>query len=253
MFARLPRLTIFAHRGASAYAPENTIAAFELAVRQNADAIELDVKLTADGHVIVIHDQSVGRTTNGEGQVNQMTLKEISVLDAGSHFDPKYHCEHVPSLNDVLESLGKSIFINIELTNYASPFDDLPNKVADQVLKHAVSDHILFSSFNPIALIRIKRLLPSIPIALLCLPGVGGAWARSQIGHILRYQALHPEKRDVTQHLVDRVHNYGCRLNTYTVNQSEDIQRMIYLDVDGIFTDDPILARDILDKHISSS
>jgi len=251
MFLRLPRPTVFAHRGASAYAPENTLAALELAVQQNADAIELDVKLTLDGHVVVIHDQSVDRTTDGEGRVSQMTLDEIKELDAGSHFDPTYHGEPIPTLNNVLESLGKSIYINIELTNYSSPLDDLPQKVADLVLKHALSSHILFSSFNPIALIGIKRRLPSVPIALLCLPGQGGAWARSRLGYILRYQALHPEKGDVTEILVDRVHRYGYRIHTYTVNRSDDIHRMYNLNVDGIFTDDPILAREILDKHIT--
>jgi glycerophosphoryl diester phosphodiesterase len=87
MLTELPRPTIFAHRGASAYAPENTLAAFELALRQGADAIELDAKLTRDGHIVVIHDQTVDRTTEGRGRVKDMTLAELRKLDAGSHFD----------------------------------------------------------------------------------------------------------------------------------------------------------------------
>ena len=94
---------IFAHRGASAHAPENTLAAFELAFQQNADVIELDSKLSADGHVVVIHDQSVDRTTNGFGRVSELTLAGLRELDAGSHFSATFHGEQIPTLVEVLE------------------------------------------------------------------------------------------------------------------------------------------------------
>ena len=90
MFAHLPQTAIFAHRGASAHAPENTLASFELAIRQGADAIELDAKLTADGQVVVLHDRTVDRTTNGSGEVNHLNLAQLRMLDAGSHFDIAY-------------------------------------------------------------------------------------------------------------------------------------------------------------------
>ena len=160
MYANLPRPTIFAHRGSSAHAPENTLAAFELAIRQGADGIELDAKLTADHQVVVIHDSTVNRTTGANGIVRRMNLAEIKKLDAGSHFDYGFRGETIPTLDEVFETVGHRIFINVELTNYASPFDDLPDQVARVVKRHKQENRILFSSFNPLALLRVKYLLP---------------------------------------------------------------------------------------------
>src|SRR5437867_7569994 len=129
MLQSLPRPIIFAHRGASAYAPENTLAAFELALAQNADAIELDVKLSADGHAIVIHDPTVDRTTAHHGRVRDLSLAELSALDAGSFFSEKFHGERIPTLEEVFETMGKRTFINVELTNYSTPHDHLVETV----------------------------------------------------------------------------------------------------------------------------
>src|SRR3990170_393671 len=106
MFNQLPRPVIFAHRGASAYAPENTLAAFSLAVRQKSDGIELDAKLSADGHVVVIHDQTVDRTTSSRGRVADLTLADLREMDAGSHFDVEYKGERIPTLEEVFEAIG---------------------------------------------------------------------------------------------------------------------------------------------------
>jgi len=131
---------IFAHRGASAHAPENTLAAFELAIQQNADVIELDTKLSADGHVVVIHDQSVDRTTNGSGRVSELTLVSLRELDAGWHFSDTFRGEQIPTLEEVLEIYAGRTFLNIELTNYRTPFDALPMKIA-QLMNFATRKH----------------------------------------------------------------------------------------------------------------
>jgi glycerophosphoryl diester phosphodiesterase len=245
MFAQIPQPAIFAHRGASAHAPENTLAAFELAVQQKADAIELDAKLTADGRVVVIHDQTVDRTTNGSGRVGEMTLAQLHELDAGSHFAAAFQGERIPTLEEVFEAVGEKIFINIELTNYASIGDSLPEKTADLVRRHRLVERVMFSSFNPLALLRVRRRLPEPPIGLLALPGKPGGWARSWIGRIIGYNSINPEKSDVDLHLVEIAHKHGIRVLAYTVNQAEEIHRLFQLHVDGIFTDNPLLARQI--------
>src|SRR5690606_38697099 len=127
------------------------------AIDQGADAIELDAKLSADGEVVVIHDQTVNRTTTGSGRVGEMTLKELRALDAGSFFDITFQGEKIPTLNEVFALVGKRIPINVELTNYASLTDDLPDKVAALVRRHNLTRQVLFSSFNPLALLRIRR------------------------------------------------------------------------------------------------
>jgi glycerophosphoryl diester phosphodiesterase len=242
--------TIFAHRGASAHAPENTLAAFILALKQGADAIELDAKLTADGHVVVIHDQTVDRTTGSSGQVKEMSLAALRKLDAGSHFDFAFRGEPIPMLEEVFAEVGGKIFINVELTNYASLFDGLPEKVAALVERHDLTQSVLFSSFNPIALRRIHRLLPQVPLGLLCFPGRKGSWMRGWLGRLLvPYQALHPEVSDATPSLIAAVHHRNRRVNVYTVNRPEDMRRLFAAKVDGIFTDDPLLARKILAEN----
>ena len=247
MLSGFPIPAIFAHRGSSAHAPENTLAAFELALQQEADGIELDANLSADQQVVIIHDQTVDRTTNGTGRVRDLSLPALRELDAGSHFDVAFRGELIPTLAEVFEAVGKRTFINIELKNYESPNDPLPQKVVQLVLQHGMSSRVLFSSFHPFVLRHIHRLLPEVPIGLLALPGKLGSLARGWLGKlIVPYQALHPALHDVTQTLVMHAHQAGRKVNVYTVNQSVEMRKMFSFEVDGIFTDDPLLARQVL-------
>jgi glycerophosphoryl diester phosphodiesterase len=249
MIEQLPRPALFAHRGASRYAPENTLAAFEIAIKQQADAIELDVKMTADGHVVVIHDQTVDRTTDGTGKVADKRLVEIKQLDAGVNYDAQFTGEMVPTLEEVLLKMAKRIPINIELTNYASLFNNLPEKVATIVRECSMEDFILFSSFNPIALLKIKKILPEVPIGLLCLPGKNGAIPRSRWVNRLSHEAIHPDYKDITRRLIRAAHKHNKRVHAYTINHVSNIQNMFDIGVDGIFTDDPLLAKQVLNQQ----
>lgn len=246
MYQQLSRPAIFAHRGASAYAPENTLAAFELAISQNVDAIELDAKCCSDGEVIVFHDQTVERTTDGTGKVLDLPFAALKELDAGSWFDAQFKGEAIPSLEDVFESVGNKIIINVELTNYSSPRDDLPDKVIELVQRHGLQNSVLFSSFNPLALCRAHKISPDLPLGLLAIPGIGGVWARSWSGRFVPHQALHPEVGDTTMNLIQRQHKLGHRVHVWTVNASEKMRQLFEWKVDGIITDDPLLAQQIL-------
>ena len=247
MYADLPRPTIFAHRGAKKYAPENTLAAFRLAVEQGAAAIELDAKLTADGEVVVHHDLTLERTTNGTGSLNTHTLAALKQLDAGSHFGPGFAGEPIPTLAEVFEAVGQQIFINVELTNYASPKDALPEKVVALVKHYGLEKLVMFSSFNRLALQSAQRLMPEIPLGLLAFPYLLGAPARSWIGRRwVDYQALHPALMDAKPRLIRKAHKWGKRVHVYTVNLRHDMLRLFQAGVDGIFTDDPLLALQVL-------
>jgi len=250
MFEQLPRPTIFAHRGASAYAPENTLAAFEVAIRQEADGVELDATLCADGNVVVFHDNTVDRTTDGTGSVKELSLDALKELDAGCSFDKSFCGERIPTLSEVFDAFGLQTIINVELKNYSTPFDSLPEKVAKLVREHNLTRRVFFSSFNPIALRRIKKLVPEIPIGLLALPGFAGGWARSARGHWVHHQALHPSIQDTTRHLITQQHRVGNRVHVYTVNHPQDIANLFRWDVDGIITDDPLLARRTIEAEV---
>ena len=242
MFKTLPYSIIFAHRGASAHAPENTLAAFELAVEQDADGIELDVKLSADGHVVVIHDPTVDRTTGGHGRVKDMNLAELRSLDAGSFFSEKFKNEKIPLLEEVFATVGQRTFINVELTNYNSPRDHLVESVCILVKKFGMQKRVLFSSFLPSNLSNARSYLPDVPNGLLALSGILGLWSRSFGFAFGKYDALHPNIKNVTQQQIYFVHRLKKRVHVWTVNEEADLRRLFKWGVDAVFTDDPQLA-----------
>jgi glycerophosphoryl diester phosphodiesterase len=246
MFNQFSHPIIFGHRGACAYAPENTIVSFRLAVEQGADFIELDAKLSSDHQVMVIHDQTVDRTTNGTGRINQLTCSQLQKLDAGSRFNEKFAGEKIPTLDDVFKAVGKEIFVNVELTNYESKNDDLIPLVAQVVKDNQMEDRVIFSSFLPKNLAAIHQLLPQAPTAMLCLEGIAGWPTRSFLMLGVAPKLLHPYLADTTPALVAREHKRGRRVHVWTVNEEKDIVHLVKIGVDGIFTDDPQKAKQIL-------
>ncbi len=246
---RLPRPAIIAHRGANAHAPENTLPAFELAVHHQADAIEMDVKLTADGEVVVFHDQTLDRIVGRPGKIADFSLAEIRKFDVGSHYDLAFHGVTIPTLNEVFAEIGPALIYNIDLTDYTSINESLPKKTVEIIEAYHLTEHVLLSSFNPIALIHARRANPDIPIALLSQPGMNGAWARSRLGRLLKYQALHVAVTDINPKTIEMVHEAKLRLHTYTVNDPIELLRLFNIGVDGVFTDDPALARQTLSRY----
>jgi glycerophosphoryl diester phosphodiesterase len=245
-YHELKRPVIIAHRGSSAHAPENTLAAFKLAVQQQAAAIELDVKLSADGQVVVIHDDTVDRTTNGTGKVSSMTLAELKQLNAGSKFVPEYQSERIPTLAQVFETVGNQIFINVEIKNYTSPTDDLSDKVISLVKEYGLETSVMLSSFNMIALIRARALMAQVPLGLITIKGMAGLTIRSKLVLFGPLLAFHPHYLDVTAQLIEATHQAGAYIHTYTVNQPDLMRQLFTSGVDGIFTDDPVLAQKVL-------
>jgi glycerophosphoryl diester phosphodiesterase len=256
MLETLPNPVVFAHRGASAHAPENTLAAFQLAWEQGAQAIEFDVKLTSDGHIVIIHDQTVDRTTNGTGFVARLPLAALRELDAGSWLpadtmrgDGYFRGEKIPTLDEVFETIGKKLFMNVELTNYSTPFDGLVPKAVATVKRHALEKCILFSSFFPHNLINAARLLPQTPRAQLIFPGWAGGWQYAW-GRSINIQAEHPFAGNVTQKFVDDAHARGRRVYAWTVNAPEEMRLLKSMSVDGIFSDDPLKALEFFGSNV---
>ena len=239
MIEHFPRPIIFAHRGDVAHAPENTIPAFQQALQNGADGIELDVKLSADGHVIVIHDSTVDRTTDGKGRVESLTLEAIRKLDAGKWFNEKFADTKVPLLEEVFEVVGKDKMINIELKSHDTSHDGLMIKVCELIKRHNNQSQILFSSFFPSTLKIAAQTLPEVPRGLLAMRGVLGLWTRSFGFMFGDYQALHPHISSVSREQVQRVHRLKRRVHVWTVNTADEISRLKGWGVDGVFSDDP--------------
>ena len=230
---------IFGHRGASKYAPENTIAAFDLAIRQGTKAFELDTMLTSDRVPVVIHDHTLDRTTNGTGEVGQKTLKEIKELDAGFRFSAKFKDEKVPVLKDVLEKYRNGILINIELKNYHSPKDDLARIVMELVEACGMLDQVLFSSFLPRNLKILRFLQPAAKVALLTPEGILGIFFRSFLFYGQSPEIIHPSSKNVTRDTINNEHHRGRRVNVWRVNDLQTARNLIDWGVDGLITDDP--------------
>ncbi|MCE9646313.1 MAG: glycerophosphodiester phosphodiesterase [Chloroflexi bacterium] len=242
MLENFPVPVVFAHRGDAVHAPENTLPSFQQALAKGADGVELDAKLTADGHVIVIHDSSVDRTTDGRGRVASFPLEAIRSLDAGKWFDEKFAGTKVPLLEEVFETVGKDGLINIELTNYSTPRDGLVSKVCELIKRHNNQGQILFSSFLPSNLRIASQKTPEIPRGLLAMPGLVGLWARSFGFMFGDYQALHPHISNASREQVQRVHRIQRRVHVWTANSPEEFARLKEWGVDGLFTDDPQMA-----------
>jgi glycerophosphoryl diester phosphodiesterase len=242
MLQSLRRPIVFAHRGASAHAPENTLAAFRLAREEGADAIELDAKLSQDGQVVVFHDPRLERTTNGSGFVWEHSAEQLRALDAGNHFSTAFRGERIPLLEEVFDAVGTPLYINVELTNYRTPHDRLVQTACELVGKKSLQGRVMFSSFLPSNLEEARRLLPNVPRGLLAKPGWRGAWARSFLFAFGDYAAIHINVADANRQEIQRVHRLGRRVHAWPVNNAEAMRQLAEWGVDGIITADPGLA-----------
>ncbi|MDR2485943.1 MAG: glycerophosphodiester phosphodiesterase [Treponema sp.] len=164
-----PRPLVFAHRGCSSLAPENTLAAFNMAREVNAPGIELDVHLCASGELVVAHDDTFTRTAGDSRAVADLTFKEIRAMDVGSFFDPCFKGENPPLLEEILEEFCPGLYVDIELKTRKIKGDPLPDLAAEKII--ALGDRVLrsvsVSSFNPFSLIAFKKACPLIPTALI--------------------------------------------------------------------------------------
>ena len=230
--------SIFAHRGASAHAPENTLAAFRYAQSSGADGIELDVHLSADHQVVVIHDDDVSRTTNGLGKVQELRLEELRRLDAGQG-------EVIPTLLEVLELIGDQMLVNIELKGFSRSAASLPEKATRMVTELNLDSRVIYSSFNPMLLIQTRRCDPQAKCGLLMLPGGLSSALRLIGAAFLHPWSLHPHYSSVSQTFMNRAQHKGRAVITYTVNQPQEMRRLFNLGIQGIITDDPVQAIEV--------
>jgi glycerophosphoryl diester phosphodiesterase len=241
---------IFAHRGSAGTHPENTMEAFYEAERVGADGIELDVQLTKDGEIVVIHDETVDRTTNGKGFVKDYTLKEIQKLQANFKFKSKlFKKNRVPSLREVFQWLkGNGMLCNIELKNSIMDYQGLEEKVIGLIREFGFEDRIIISSFNHYSIVACYRLEPAVEIAPLYSSGLYMPWiyARS-----IRAKAIHPNLKAAPDEIIVEAMKNGIAVRPYTVNKIDQMERLLRIGCSGIVTDFPDRALK-LRKHKKS-
>lgn len=246
-------LLIIGHRGASAQAPENSLTAFALALHQGADGIELDVHLTADGQIVVLHDDLVDATTDGHGPVEQMTLAQVRALRLRARGATAFTEERVPTLVEVLDTWGHGTStINVEIKptkSYA-----LAAAVANAIKVQGATAAVLLSSFDRMALVYLQAKHPDLRRALLYPPsnlsgiltGLRGdlSWLTGALA--LGCEAVHPFWRLATPRVIERAHALDLDVNVWTVDDDKTLRKLDALGVDGIITNDPAHARAIV-------
>ncbi len=220
----------FGHRGYSGKYPENTLLAFDNAIEAGVDGIELDVQFSKDGKLVVIHDESVNRTTDGTGLVKELTLEELKSLDASATFTGKYGKVQIPTLEEVLSLVEKfDIVTNIELKTGVFEYDGIEEAVAECVRKHKLSDKVIISSFNHFSIMRMRKAAPELKCGFLFESWLIDA---GKYCHSHGIPCFHPMFRNLIPSVVEEVKQYGLEINTYTVNTLEDFNRLSDLNVD---------------------
>jgi len=241
---------IIAHRGFRAKYPENTLIAFQAALDAGVTMIELDVTQTRDGKLVVMHDITLDRTTNGRGPVNGYFLKELKKLDAGSWFNPVFASQHVPELEEVLELVQGRALINIEIKpnpdNIPHPSDAIERQVVELVNRKNAHDAVLISSFDRAILEKIKLLANPPPLALISRDPADSSTLT--FCRRLKIFSWHPNHAILSYEQVNLMHSAGIRVFPYNADTPEEVKRMFDLNVDGIISNDPLFVIDWL-KH----
>jgi glycerophosphoryl diester phosphodiesterase len=231
-----------AHRGASGYAPENTMAAFCMAKEMGADGFEFDVQITKDGVPVVIHDEALVRTTGALGYVFEHTFEEIRRLDAGLWYGKEFAGEKIPSLEEVLQAYG-DLFLNLELKNAYFDMPGLEEKTVGLIRKYGVERNVIVSSFHHGSMQKFHRLAPDIKTGLLydCVLTDAAGYAKR-----LGASALHPFFATVKQDMVTEAHAGGLMVNVWTVNDAEHMRLCVAAGVDAVITNYPDRMRNVL-------
>lgn len=234
---------IFAHRGASAYAPENTVEAFALAMEQGADGIELDVQMTKDGQVVVIHDETIDRVSDGTGAVRDYTLEELKKFHFSNHME-NYENAVIPTLKEVLDLIKSSnMLLNIELKTGIYWYPNLEEKTMELVKEAGMEDRVIYSSFNHYSIKKILELNPHAECAFLYSDVILNVDKYAKNAGVC---GLHPAVYHLK--MVEFLKEYqesGLKVRVWTVNKKEDMEKFIKADLEAVITNYPDKALEI--------
>ncbi len=230
-----------AHRGATGYAPENTIAAFDKAIEMKADYIEMDIQRTKDGELVIIHDTSVDRTTDGTGYIKDLTSTQLRDLDAGSWKGEEFAGEKIPTFDEILDKYHGKIGILLELKApelYPGIEESIAQELKDRNLDKPQNEKMIIQSFNFESMKKMNTLLPNVPIGVLT-----GSKAHTTPQALEEFSSyadyFNPSYGLITEDLVNQVHSQGMKISSWTVRSQESADFLLEMKVDGIITDYP--------------
>ncbi|MDP7989266.1 glycerophosphodiester phosphodiesterase [Bacillus sp. MHSD_36] len=236
-----------AHRGASAYAPEHTIAAYKLGQQLKGDYIEIDLQMTKDGHLVAMHDETVNRTTNGTGLVREHTLEELKQLNAGSFFNEKhptlskieYENVTVPTLEEVIETFGHNVNYYIE-TKSPDEYAGMEEKLLEIIKQYEINDKVIIQSFSEESLQKIHSLDVTLPLVQLLPYKKAVQLTELEIKKYKTYCiGLGMNYKYIDSAYVKRIKKHGLEVHPFTVDNEKDMKKLILWGVDGMFTNYP--------------
>jgi len=235
------KVLIVAHRGASGWAPENTLASFKKAMEIGADYSELDVHLTKDGEVILLHDDTLDRTTNGKNGVWEYTLEEVKKLDAGSWFSPEFAGEPIPTLKEVIEAVKGKMKLNIEI-KVSGHDPDIAEKVVDIVRSENFGNDCMITSFDSASVLKVKQIAPELTTGFI----FSTDYPQSVFNG--NWEVLSCNKKVVDEEFLKKARKAGKKVQVWTVNDEETMKELIDLGVDGIITNYPDKLKKVLSE-----
>ncbi|MDY0404747.1 glycerophosphodiester phosphodiesterase family protein [Virgibacillus sp. 179-BFC.A HS] len=228
----------FAHRGSLTEAPENTLSSIKKAVAHKAKGIELDVQLTKDNHLVVIHDHRFKRFNKNYGLVQAYTLAEIKQIDVGSSFSKEFAGEPLATLAEILEIVPRNTILNIEIKNIPVIYPGIEETLIHCLAEHDRMDHILISSFDHVALKKVQELDPDIPIGMLFYYRLLEPWKYAKNSG-LRVASIHPNVVYTDKAFIAACHRYGYKVFPFTVNRMSQYRKLVEWGVDGVFSNNP--------------
>lgn len=234
-------MKIWAHRGYSGRYPENTMLAFKKAAEAGCDGIELDVQLTKDDVLVVIHDETIDRVTDGTGRVVDYTYEELKKFNAAKNF-PEAGFHPVPTFDEYCAwAASVGMVTNIEIKTGHYYYEEIERKLVEMVRSHGLADKVLYSSFNHMSLAKIKELEPGAQCgALLSEAGMGNA---GYYCHSQGVQWYHPGYKGLTKQLVDNCRKFGVGINVWTVNTMDELEQLDLWECQGVITNYPAVCR----------
>lgn len=252
----MAKCKVISHRGANKVAPQNTIPAFEKSLEIGCDGFETDIHLTADGYPVICHNYTIDETSDGNGEVRSKTLEELRTYDFGSYFGKEFEGTKLPTLDEFLEVSAKG---NIEIMNIEikPPLDgnmEIVAKTIEAVKAKGLFDKLLISSFDANVLVECKKIDPNCKTGFLYAPNKTFFYKQMIFGYVkfakkIKADYLHPHFLAVTKTYVKRLHKNGIKVNVWTVDKPEIAERLLKFGVDGLITDLPAMANELVEKY----
>ncbi len=237
---------IFGHRGAAGTHPENTMISFKEVERVGAQGVELDVQMSKDGILVVIHDEKVDRTTNGKGWVKDLKLKELQKLDASFKFSKKYGFCGIPTLEEVFKwASGNKLELNVELKNNLIDYRNIEEDTIKLIHSYKLQKRVILSSFNHESMVKAHSIDPSIEAALLYMEKIYEPW---EYARKLGLRGIHPYHPTVKHETVQQCHLHNIAIRPFTINDKINMKKFISYQCDAIITDYPERAMKLIKR-----